>query len=115
MLFRSPVTLTYTIGGDNPVPTIPNITELRNIYPNPFNPSTQISFGLANPAVVSFTIYNSKGQAIRNINLGMKDAGNWTQVWDGTDNNGRTASTGIYYIKMQAGKDSFTTKAVLMK
>lgn len=112
--FHGPITLVYQTG-DNPTPTIPKLTELKSIYPNPFNPSANISYGLATPAEVEFRIYNSRGQMVRNMALGMKDAGTWNLVWNGTDNSGQTVPTGVYYIRMQAGKDSFMRKAVMMK
>lgn len=112
--FHGPITLVYETG-ENPTPTIPKLTELKSIYPNPFNPSANISFGLAKSSDVEFKIYNSRGQMVRNMALGVKDAGTWNLVWNGTDNNGRAVPTGIYYIQMQAGKDSFIRKAVMMK
>lgn len=112
--FHGPVTLVYETG-ENPTPSIPQVTELKSIYPNPFNPSANISFGLAKSSDVEFKIYNSRGQMVRNMALGVKDAGTWNLVWNGTDNNGRAVPTGIYYIQMQAGKDSFIRKAVMMK
>lgn len=112
--FHGPVTLVYETG-ENPTPNIPQVTELKSIYPNPFNPSANISFGLAKSSDVEFKIYNSRGQMVRNMALGVKDAGTWNLVWNGTDNNGRAVPTGIYYIQMQAGKDSFIRKAVMMK
>jgi hypothetical protein len=112
--FHGPVTLVYETG-ENPTPSIPQVTELKSIYPNPFNPSANISFGLAKSSDVEFRIYNSRGQMVRNMALGVKDAGTWNLVWNGTDNNGRAVPTGIYYIQMQAGKDSFIRKAVMMK
>jgi len=42
-------------------------------------------------------------------------AGNWSQLWDGKDNHGSGISSGIYFIRMQAGKESFVRKAIMMK
>jgi hypothetical protein len=96
-------------------PEIPELTELKNVYPNPFNPSTNISYSLAQKQDVKFSIFNSRGQLVKQISVGEKAAGNHSLVWDGSDNNGRTVTTGVYFIRMLAGKDSFFKKAVLMK
>ncbi|MDD2229135.1 MAG: FlgD immunoglobulin-like domain containing protein [Candidatus Cloacimonetes bacterium] len=108
-----------TIYFDNTInpgtPGIPKVTELNNVYPNPFNPTATISYGLAKAADVNINIYNARGQIVRTFTEGTKAANSYRLVWNGKDNNGRECSTGIYYIKMQAGKDSFTRKAVLMK
>lgn len=111
---HGPVTVLYEQNGSTS-PSIPLFTELQNVYPNPFNPSTTISYALASQQKVSFSIYNSRGQLVRNYQMGDKAAGNHNFVWNGTDENGQTVSTGVYFIRMQAGRDSFSKKAVLMK
>jgi hypothetical protein len=113
--FYGPLALEYE-GGTNPgTPTIPQITELKSIYPNPFNPSTTISYGLAEAADVKVKIFNSRGQLVRNYNEGQKNAGSYTLIWNGTDNNGQNQATGVYFVRLQAGKKVFNSKAVLMK
>jgi hypothetical protein len=111
---HGPISVIYEQGG-NTTPNIPQITELKNVYPNPFNPSTTINYALANMQNVSFSIFNSRGQLVRSYQMGTKAAGNHNFVWNGTDENGQTVSTGVYFIRMQAGRDSFSKKAVLMK
>ncbi len=96
-------------------PSIPLITELHNVYPNPFNPQVYIPFSLANKSEVKIIIYNARGQLIKNFVLGEKEPGNYRIEWDGTDNQGQALPNGIYCIKMIAGKDNYQTKAILMK
>lgn len=112
--FHGPISLNYEQGGLQ-LPEIPKFTELKNVYPNPFNPSTTISYALANSQNVNFNIFNNRGQMVRSMELGNKAAGNHSFVWDGCDNYGRSVSTGVYFIRMQAGSESFSKKAVLMK
>ena len=97
------------------IPEIPHITALNQVYPNPFNPSANISYRLAKQSDVSIAIYNNRGQRVRSFDLGTKAAGSWNLTWDGKDQNGSSLSSGVYYIRMQAGPDSFFKKAVLMK
>jgi hypothetical protein len=113
--FHGPTTVTFSGQSGPGTPDIPLLTEISNVYPNPFNPSTTISYSLAKTADVSFTIYNSRGQVVRNFNKGTQTANTYKLSWNGKDNYGSECSTGVYFIKMNAGKDSFVRKAVLMK
>jgi len=67
--FHGPVSVYYTSAQDNPIPEIPKVTELRSIYPNPFNPVAYIPYSLAEESDAHFYIYNVKGQLLRHIDL----------------------------------------------
>jgi flagellar hook assembly protein FlgD len=54
-------------------------------YPNPFNPSTNISFSIPSPANVKLTVYNVKGQKVKELINDTMDMGIHTVQWDGTD------------------------------
>jgi len=114
MQFHGPISVEFSTANIAPS-TPPLVTELQAIYPNPFNPIAYIPFTLADEANVNFGIYNVKGQLVRNIKVGAKASGRHRIEWDGRDDNGRACSTGVYYIRMDAGNQSFTRKAVLMK
>lgn len=90
-------------------------TRLLGNYPNPFNPSTTISFTTAKAAPVQITIYNLKGQAVRTWNLETEVGGNHSVQWDGLDDNGLSLSSGVYFYRMFSGAYSSTRKMVLMK
>lgn len=113
--FFGPISIIYDNSGEYYNPEIPLLTELKAVYPNPFNPTAFIPFSLAATNNVSFKIYNNRGQIVRDIDLGSKIPGEYRITWDGTDNNGQTLANGVYYIRMSAGKDSFQRKAVLLK
>lgn len=112
--FHGPISIAYTIAGGN-IPGIPLVTELKPIYPNPFNPRAHIPFSLKESATVNIEIYNTRGQLVRRIPIGDKAAGHYQTEWDGRDDLGRACSTGVYHIRMTAGTESFFRKAVLMK
>ncbi len=97
------------------LPDIISFSGIRSIYPNPFNPLTTIDYEISMPADVKIEVYNNRGQLVRNFILGYKEQGNYKLTWEGEDNNGCLCSTGIYYIRMQAGKEIYTKKAVLLK
>lgn len=112
---HGPTTVNFSGQSGPGTPSIPLVTEISNIYPNPFNPATIISYSLAATADVSFTIYNSRGQVVRSFDKGIQTANTYKLSWNGKDNYGKECSTGVYFVRMNAGKDSFVRKAVLMK
>jgi C1A family cysteine protease len=105
------------VGSDN-IP-IPARTELTGNYPNPFNPETTISFNLKETANVGITIFNLKGEKIRTLINGKKDAGAYNVIWNGIDKNGKIVPSGIYFYKMvsegNSGRYTSTKKMVLLK
>ncbi|MDX9870495.1 MAG: choice-of-anchor J domain-containing protein [Candidatus Cloacimonadales bacterium] len=90
-------------------------TSLISNYPNPFNPSTTIKYELANEGNVAIDIYNVKGQKIRSLVNERQSAGLHSINWDGTDDNGKKVSSGIYFFNMKSGKYTSTRKMILMK
>jgi hypothetical protein len=94
---------------------IPLVTELRNNFPNPFNPDTQIAFSLNKQSHVQITIYNIRGQLVRTLVDEQRDANNYTVTWNGTDDSRKPVSSGIYFYKMKAEKYVSTKKMILMK
>ncbi len=99
---------------ENNVPSFVN--NLGNNYPNPFNPTTNISFSIEENGLVSLKIYNIRGQLIKTLVSENLDAGVHTMVWDGKDNNSQSVSSGIYLYKMKAGgRYTSTKKMILMK
>ena len=99
---------------------IPKHTTLFQNFPNPFNPETWIPYELANSAEVTICIYNLKGQLIRTINLGQKDAGFYMSKervahWDGRDSFGEKVASGVYFYTLQTGEFRATRKMVIMK
>ncbi len=88
---------------------------LHSAYPNPFNPSTTISFDLASTSDVKIDIYNIKGQLVRHLVNKMYDKGFYSVVWDGSDTNGHSCGTGVYFYKMTAGHTQQIKKMMMMK
>ncbi len=95
---------------------IPETFELVQNFPNPFNPSTTIRFGLPQSSRVVLKIYNVLGQEVATLLDGVeKVAGNHNVVWDGKDQLGRAVSSGIYLYQMRAGNVVLTRKMTLLK
>jgi len=84
-------------------------------YPNPFNPTTTISFELAKESPVSISIFNVKGQKVKTLVEGICSAGIHQIVWNGHDDRGKSVSSGVYFIKMQSNDYFRVKKMVMMK
>ncbi len=74
--------------------------ELHPNAPNPFNPSTEITYQIPETGHVGLVVYNSIGQQVRTLVAGLQAAGQYRVVWDGRDGNGRMVSTGIYLYRL---------------
>ena len=90
-------------------------TSLLGNYPNPFNPETTISYNLKDAGQVTLDIYNLKGQKVKTLVNENKAAGSHNVVWNGTDTNNKSVSSGVYFYKIRNGKFSSTKKMILMK
>ena len=89
--------------------------KLYNNYPNPFNPSTTISYSLYSSSNLKIDIYNIKGQKIKSLINEYKNAGLYNIMWNGTDDTGERVGNGIYLYKMETESFSETKKMILMK
>ena len=101
------------VANDDPVAVL--VTSLKGCYPNPFNPTTTISFSIKEKTPVELIIYNILGQKVRTLVNQSLEPGEHSIVWNGTDNKGRSVASGIYFYRMKAGNYSETQKMVLKK
>ena len=83
--------------------------------PNPFNPTTEISYRIAGQRLVTLKIYYVAGRLVRTMADGPQDAGVYSVTWNGIDNSGATVSTGVYFYRLEAGKYTETRRMVLLK
>ena len=90
-------------------------TALNGNIPNPFNPTTAISFSLETAGHVVLEIFNVKGEKIRTLVDGNFQVASHSVIWNGKDDLGRTAASGIYFYKMRSGSFTSTKKMILMK
>jgi hypothetical protein len=84
-------------------------------YPNPFNPTTTISYSLPQTAPVELTIYNVKGQVVKHLVNEIQNSGNYKVSWGGTNDKNETVSSGFYFFKLTAGKDKIIEKMLMLK
>lgn len=86
-----------------------------SVYPNPFNPSTTISYDLPVDADVSVVIYDALGQEIRRLVSEYRTAGRYSVRWDAQDHLGRSVGSGVYIAKITAGQQTALQKMLLLK
>ncbi len=98
-------------------PDVPTVREtgLKSIHPNPFNPQTTVTFTLARAELVRIAIYDVRGTIVRRLTDQSMPAGEHDIVWNGADDAGRPAASGIYFVRLIAGSFSDTKKIVLLK
>lgn len=102
-----------------PVGVPPAGEQLRMVLeqntPNPFNPTTKIRYSLSHPTEVSLNIYGVSGRLVRNLVTGFQSANSYEVVWDGKDDRGRSAASGVYYYSLNADKKAETRKMILIR
>ena len=84
-------------------------------YPNPFNPSTTISYSLPEAGLVHVSVYNAKGRLVKTLVNDHKTAGNHSVIWDGKDDNGSVVSSGVYFYRMITPGKVLTNKMLMIK
>ncbi len=94
---------------------LPFTYSLGQNYPNPFNPQTVIEFELPARAEASLTVYNVLGQPVRVLVRGRLPAGRYTVYWDGTNGQGSTAPSGVYFYRLETAEFSEVKKMVLVR
>ncbi len=97
--------------------SLPESFSLQQNYPNPFNPATTIRFNvpvnLGEKTLVTLRIYNVMGQLVRTLANGALAAGSYLAVWNGENEAGVKASSGLYFYELQAGTFKATKRMVL--
>ncbi len=101
--------------GVSPAPARRFAAALRQNTPNPFNPTTRISFVLPEASHVHLRIYDVTGREIRTLASGVFAAGEHTAAWDGADNDGTRVASGVYFYRLQAGEFTEVKKMVLLR
>ncbi|MBI5868078.1 MAG: T9SS type A sorting domain-containing protein, partial [candidate division Zixibacteria bacterium] len=84
-------------------------------YPNPFNPSTVIEFVLPKASRIRVTVYNVLGQVVKALADRVYPMGRHQLAWDGTDNVGRPAASGIYFYRVVTDESAESKKMVLLR
>ena len=83
---------------------------LEPAYPNPFNPSTSLSYQVPSDSNVELSIFDINGRLVETLVHSKHDAGNYNVVW-----NASNISSGVYFVKLTASSEVITQKVMLIK
>ena len=94
---------------------VPEKVELNGNFPNPFNPTTTIKFGLPEDGYVQLNIYSMSSQKVRTLIDGQVSKGYHQIVWDGRNESGQPVSGGLYVYVLKTGNKRMLKKMLLVK
>ena len=103
--FSAPITIS----------TVALPTALDQNRPNPFNPSTLIRFTMSERARATLEVFDAAGHHVRTLVDQVTPAGRHEVAWDGRDDKGVPQSSGLYFYRLHAGKNTVAKKMVLIK
>lgn len=104
--------ITLEIENTNLIPT--KISTINN-YPNPFNPSTNITLELISDEELSILVYDIRGSLVKSIYSGFLDQGNYTFVWEGNNSRGKKVVSGIYLCVLRSENEILSKKMILSR
>ena len=84
-------------------------------YPNPFNPSTTIEYSLPESGEVEVSIYNIKGQKVKQLVRECQEPGTHTILWDGKDTENKSVGSGVYFYIVKTERESLINKMIMLK
>ncbi len=103
------------IAEGEPISLHPGDFQLGQNYPNPFNPTTTIKYAVPNEGLVQLKIYNTAGQLVKTLVDEIKPPGNYSAIWDGSNEADAQVASGVYLYKLTAGGGQITRKMVILK
>jgi hypothetical protein len=108
------------LDGDEPTTGVtdgspPTALIIHQATPNPFNPKTMVQFELNAPGPVAADVYDASGRHVRRLLAAPLPAGPQTVTWDGRDTAGRSAASGVYFVRITAGVNAAVQKVTLAR
>jgi Secretion system C-terminal sorting domain len=89
---------------------IPDEFALNAAYPNPFNPSTTISYAMKNSSQLSLKVFDINGREVATLHQGRQSVGSHSVIWNATD-----LSSGVYFVRMETSSFNATQKIIRLK
>jgi len=93
----------------------PETYQLNENFPDPFNPSTEIAFQIPKDGQVTIIIYNLLGEKVKTLTNQFYATGRYRLTWNGQDDHGHDAYSGIYFYRMEAGEFQASGKMILTR
>jgi len=103
---------------DNPEASetaLPTEFKLYPAFPNPFNPTTTISYDLVEAGSIKLSIYNQLGILVWVTTENYQQAGRYRKEWNGISSNNKKVASGVYYVVVSVANQTFKQKVVLLK
>ena len=98
--------------------SLPQAFELFQNSPNPFNPSTTITYSVPSTdgaVPVDLTVYDVRGREVVKLVSAIQEPGTYRVVWDGRNAQGQRVNSGVYFYRLRAGKFNQTRKMIILK
>src|SRR5262249_18476610 len=103
-------------GAPPPTIDVPRVTSLHQNVPNPFNPTTKITFDLAREGHVKLSVYDVAGRLVKKLIDAKLPAKSGPQVtWNGLDERGAHVPSGVYFYRLETDDFTATRKLALLK
>jgi hypothetical protein len=112
--FRLSIDLSVIVSTDD-LPNAPTNFVLEQNFPNPFNPTTTVSYSVPTSSQVTVQVYDLLGNLVKTLVNESQQPGSYEVIWDATNSQGEAVTTGNYILKMVAGDFSQTRKMTLLK
>lgn len=94
---------------------LPRALAVTGVSPNPFNPRTTVAFALPHDGRVTVRVHDMRGRTVRTLVDASLEAGRHEAVWDGRDDHGAGAATGVYLVRVDDGTRAVSAKLMLAK
>jgi hypothetical protein len=89
--------------------------DLRSVCPNPFGEATRIRFSVPGGEKVRLTIHDVRGRVVRTLTSGPVETGLHEVLWDGRDSDGKHASPGVYFARLETAGAAVSRKVVKLQ
>jgi endoglucanase len=99
-----------SVGGAPRGEVMPSSIRLEQNFPNPFNPSTQIRYAVADPGMVRLTVFDSLGREVQTLVHDLQPAGEYEVMFDAS-----RCSSGVYFCRLASGNSQSSIRLVLLK
>ena len=100
---------------DPAVVSTPPAFALAQNHPNPFNPATTIRYAVPDRAHVDLRIFAVTGQLVKTLVAADVPAGEYTSIWDGTNERKHPVGSGVYYYKLRSGETELVRRMTLIR
>lgn len=107
--------LTFADGQMNTEPEIPAMFSVSNVYPNPFNPKTNLEFSIMEKQKIQISVYDINGRLVNNTFDGLLNPGTHIITWNGIDHAGNAVASGTYFMRIKGDGFENWKKVTMMK